>query len=56
MKLAARKKIVQVLGFLALRTAVALVLAVLVLFLYDIISKGHGAISWEFLTKPPARA
>ncbi|NTV80835.1 MAG: phosphate ABC transporter permease PstA [Candidatus Aminicenantes bacterium] len=32
-----------------------LVLAVLVLFLYDIGSKGGGAISWEFLSQAPRR-
>jgi phosphate transport system permease protein len=55
MKLAARKKIVEVIGFLALRTAMVLVLAVLLLFLYDIISKGHGVITWEFLSKAPRK-
>jgi phosphate transport system permease protein len=54
-KQATRKTIAQTLGFLALRLAVGLVLAILVLFLYDIISKGHGAISWEFLTKAPRK-
>lgn len=55
MKPSARKKIVQVLGFLALRLAMGLVLAVLALFLYDIISKGQGAVTWEFLTKAPRK-
>jgi phosphate transport system permease protein len=55
MKPAARKKIVQILGFLFLRLAVGLVLAVLVLFLYDIVSKGAGSISWEFLSKAPRK-
>ena len=55
MKPATRKTIVQVIGFLALRVAVFLVLAVLLLFLYDIISKGHGAITWEFLSKAPRK-
>jgi len=50
-----RKKIVQTLGFLALRLAMGLVLAVLALFLYDIISKGQGAVTWEFLTKAPRK-
>jgi len=54
-KLSARKKIVQVLGFLALRLAMGLVLAVLALFLADIISKGQGAVTWEFLTKAPRK-
>jgi len=55
MKRATRKKIVQALGFLALRMAMVLVLAVLLLFLYDIGTKGGGVISWEFLTKAPRR-
>ena len=50
-----RKKIVQTLGFLALRLAMGLVLAVLALFLYDIISKGRGAVTWEFLTEAPRK-
>ena len=55
MKPAARKKLVQVLGFLALRVCLYLVLAVLLLFLYDIGSKGGRAVSWEFLTQAPRR-
>ena len=55
MKPSTRKKVVQALGFLALRLAMGLVLAVLALFLYDIISKGHGAVTWEFLTKAPRK-
>jgi phosphate transport system permease protein len=54
-KLATRKKIVEVVGFLALRTAMVLVLGVLLLFLYDITSKGHGAITWDFLSKAPRK-
>jgi phosphate transport system permease protein len=50
-----RKKLVQAAGFLALRVAMGLVLAVLVLFLYDIGKKGGGAISWEFLSQAPRR-
>jgi hypothetical protein len=56
MKRATRKKIVQAAGFLALRTAMFLVLAVLLVFLYDIGRKGGGAISWEFLSQAPGRA
>ena len=55
MRPAARKKLVQALGFLALRVCLYLVLAVLLLFLYDIGSKGGRAISWEFLTQAPRR-
>ena len=55
MKTTTRKTIVQALGFLALRISLALVLAVIVLFLYDIGRKGGGAISWEFLTTAPRK-
>jgi len=55
MRPAAKKKAVQALGFLALRVCLYLVLAVLLLFLYDIGSKGGRAISWEFLTQAPRR-
>lgn len=50
-----RKKFVQAAGFLALRAAMGLVLAVIFLFLYDIGTKGGGAISWEFLSQAPRR-
>ena len=55
MKRSTRKRIVQALGFLALRVALALVLAVLVLFLFDIGKKGGGAITWEFLSQAPRK-
>lgn len=50
-----KRKIIQFLGFLLLRTCLYLVLAVLLLFLYDIIRKGGGVISWEFLSRAPRR-
>jgi phosphate transport system permease protein len=50
-----KKKVVQFVGFLFLRVCLYTVLAVLLLFLYDIGSKGGGAISWEFLSQPPRR-
>ncbi len=50
-----RKKVQQFLGFFFLRVCLYLVLAVLLLFLYDIGRKGAGTISWEFLTKAPRR-
>ena len=50
-----KKKVIQFIGFFLLRCCLFLVLAVLLLFLYDIGSKGGGAISWEFLTKAPRR-
>ena len=51
----AKKKLEQFLGFFFLRLCLYLVLAVLLLFLYDIGRKGGGAISWEFLTTAPRR-
>ena len=50
-----RRNIVQFTGFLFLRGCVLVVLAVLVLFLYDIGKKGGGVISWEFLTQSPRK-
>jgi phosphate transport system permease protein len=50
-----KRKIIQFLGFLLLRTCLYLVLAVLLLLLYDIIRKGGGVISWEFLSQAPRR-
>jgi phosphate transport system permease protein len=55
MKRATQKKVVQFLGFFLLRACLYLVLAVLLLFLYDIGRKGGGAISWEFLTQAPRK-
>jgi phosphate transport system permease protein len=50
-----RKKIAQFLGFMALRVCLYLVLAALLIFLYDIGKKGGSSISWEFLSKMPRR-
>ncbi|MGQ9472126.1 MAG: phosphate ABC transporter permease PstA [Candidatus Aminicenantales bacterium] len=50
-----RKRIAQFFGFMLLRFCLFTVLAVLLLFLYDIGKKGGGVISWEFLTQPPRR-
>jgi phosphate transport system permease protein len=50
-----RKKIAQFLGFMALRVSLYIVLAALLLFLYDIVKKGGSSISWEFLSKMPRR-
>jgi phosphate transport system permease protein len=55
MKKMTKKKIIQGIGFFALRAAMALVLAVLLLFLYDIGKKGGGALSWEFLSQAPRK-
>jgi phosphate transport system permease protein len=50
-----RKKIAEFAGFFFLRVCIYLVFAVLLLFLYDIGSKGGGSISWKFLTEAPRR-
>jgi phosphate transport system permease protein len=50
-----RRNVIQFTGFLFLRACVLVVLAVLVLFLYDIGKKGGGVISWEFLTQAPRK-
>ncbi|MFQ6038417.1 MAG: phosphate ABC transporter permease PstA [Candidatus Aminicenantales bacterium] len=50
-----RKTIVEMVGFFGLRVCLYLVLAVLILFLYDIGSKGAPAVSWEFLSQAPRR-
>ncbi len=50
-----RKKLAQFLGFLFLRASLVLVLAVLFFLLADIVAKGGGSISWEFLTRAPRR-
>jgi len=50
-----KKKIIQFLGFLFLRVCVGIVLAILLVFLYDIGRKGGGSVNWEFLTQAPAR-
>jgi len=54
-KPAAQKKVAQFIGFFTLRICLYLVLAVLLLFLYDIGRKGAGAISWEFLSQAPRK-
>lgn len=48
-----KKNITQILGFTLLRTCALLVILILVVILYDIVSKGIGVISWEFLTTMP---
>ncbi len=45
--------IIQVLGFMILRLCMICVLLILVVIFYDIITKGIGVVSWEFITKPP---
>ncbi len=50
-----RKKLSQFVGFLALRACLYTVLAILLVLLYDVIKRGGGAISWEFISQPPRR-
>lgn len=49
------RKLAQFAGFMLLRICLYMVLAVLFVFLYDIISKGGSVISWEFLSQAPRR-
>ena len=55
MKKSRKKKLIQFIGFLALRICLYTVLAILLVFLYDIVKNGGGAISWEFISQPPRR-
>jgi phosphate transport system permease protein len=50
-----KKKVIQFIGFFLLRICLYTVLAILLLFLYDIGRKGGGAITWEFISQPPRR-
>jgi phosphate transport system permease protein len=50
-----KARVVQFFGFILLRVCLYLVLAALLLFLYDIGHKGGGVISWEFLSQAPRR-
>jgi len=50
-----KKKIIQFMGFLFLRVCVGIVLAILLVFLYDIGRKGGGSVNWEFLTQAPRK-
>ncbi|WP_084804324.1 phosphate ABC transporter permease PstA [Halonatronum saccharophilum] len=45
----------QRIGFGILRISVLIILVLLAVIIYDIISKGIGVISWEFLSQPPRR-
>ena len=47
------KRFQEVLGFNILRLCVATVIFILIVILYDIISKGAGAVSWKFLSQAP---
>jgi len=49
------KNLNQFIGFGILRVCIALVLFALAVIMFDIISKGSGVISWEFLTQMPKK-
>ena len=49
------KKTNGIIGFNLLRVCLLIVTLILVVILYDIISKGIGVISWEFLTAMPRK-
>ncbi len=55
MKQSAKKKVIQFFAFFLLRVCLYIVLAILLLFLFDIGKKGGGAISWEFLSQAPRK-
>jgi phosphate transport system permease protein len=55
MKQSAKKKVTQFFAFFLLRVCLYIVLAILLLFLFDIGKKGGGAISWEFLSQAPRK-
>jgi phosphate transport system permease protein len=50
-----KQKWSEKIGFLFLYLSGLLVMSILGVILFDIISRGGGAISWEFLTRPPQR-
>ena len=50
-----KKAVTQALGFFLLRLSLAVVLGVLIVFLYDIIRKGGGTLTWAFVSQLPRR-
>ena len=49
------RKVEEAIGFSILKICIGIVLIALFIILYDIISKGIGIISWEFLTAMPRK-
>ncbi len=47
------RRLKEIFGFNILRLCVGIVIVILIVILYDIISKGIGVISWKFLTAMP---
>ena len=50
-----RKKLHEMIGFGVLRICLGFVILALSIILWDIISKGHSVINWEFLTAMPRK-
>ena len=50
-----KERIKEIFGFASLWLGALIILGVLFLILYDIVTHGIGAISWEFLSKPPRK-
>jgi len=48
-----KKNIEELLGFLLLRLCMAVIVVILCVIFYDIVSKGIGSVTWEFLTSMP---
>ena len=45
----------EFMGFILLKICISIIGLILIIILYDIISKGAGKISWEFLTSMPKK-
>jgi len=50
-----KKHLKEFMGFMLLRICIGIIGLILIIILYDIISKGAGKISWEFLTAMPRK-
>ncbi|MBF0594873.1 MAG: phosphate ABC transporter permease PstA [Candidatus Omnitrophica bacterium] len=46
--------VAELMGFMLLRLCMACVALILVIIFYDIVTKGVGVLSWDFVTKAPA--
>ena len=49
------KRLREILGFSLLKISIGIVGLILIIILYDIVSKGAGKISWEFLSSMPKK-
>ena len=49
------RNIQEHIGFGILRLCIMLVISALVIIIWDIVAKGHGAISWQFITDMPRK-